>query len=120
MKVSNPDGKRPVNIDPNVFNKNNVLNKNIAPASKTGAAENDRNVELRHSEDADGGGVIGGLIKAFENLTKDLELENIRADKVARIKKEIQAGTYAVNSRDAAKKIVEELIHPFLSETRGI
>jgi negative regulator of flagellin synthesis FlgM len=90
-------------------------NKSARETSKTGSASLKRNSDARKAEleafsGTDAKVDIGDAIKDFSRIKKvaDAAPEIDNTDKIARLKSEIQAGTYKVDAEALADRILEQ------------
>ena len=91
-----PSDKNPVNIDR--YNKKNQPGD--APGDLSG--KKDQPVSVADNE-------LSRKDQEFQNARKALEdIPDVREDKVARIKKQIENGTYEIDAEKTAEKMIKE------------
>jgi negative regulator of flagellin synthesis FlgM len=91
-----PSDKNPVNID-RYIKKNSEEDTPADPSEKKG-----RPVSRAGSE-------MSRQAQELQNARKALEdIPDVREDKVARIKKQIENGTYEIDAEETAEKMIKE------------
>jgi len=91
-----PSDKNPVNID-RYKNKNQQDDTSVDPSEKKGRPVSGAGREISRKA------------QELQNARKALkDIPDVREDKVARLKKQIENGTYEIDAEETAEKMIKE------------